>query len=115
MREDKTQVAIVDFLRAVLPPEAFVFSVPNEQKCSPARGAMLNRMGRLTGMADLVIDHEGRAFFLEIKRPRGGSQTTAQKAFQQMVGDRYAVARSIDDARAALKRWGVQTREVSNG
>lgn len=49
------QITVVEYLRLAGVPGLLYFSVPNEQKCSVQRGAMLKRMGRLPGVSDLVI------------------------------------------------------------
>jgi hypothetical protein len=51
------------------------------------------------GIADIIVVHVGRPYFLEVKRP-GAYQSADQKAFQESVeraGATYSVVRSIED------------------
>lgn len=67
-----------------------------------ARGAAV-RFGR-PGMADLLVLVGPRYLWIEVKSARG-RQTKDQRNFERMVhalGGAYAVARSVDDAIAAL-------------
>ena len=72
--------------------------------------ANLKRDGLRVGMADLLVyARGGRIAHLEVKTP-GNNQTPAQVAVQEWLeawGHRYAVVRSIDDALAAVRQWGM--------
>jgi hypothetical protein len=51
------------------------------------------------GIADIIVIHVGRPYFLEVKRP-GSYQSPEQIAFQvaaEKEGALYAAVRSIDD------------------
>ena len=57
------------------------------------------------GHSDLVIYKDGRAWFLEVKRP-GGELSAAQERFREACvryGMSYHVVRSVDEARAVLE------------
>lgn len=59
----------------------------------------LQGLGCLKGMSDLQALKNGRAVFIEVKRP-GGKQSDYQKEFQQKVeaaGFEYIIAKSIED------------------
>ena len=48
------------------------FSVPNERKSSYQAGALLNKMGRVSGIPDLIIIKAGGKYLhLEIKTEKG--------------------------------------------
>jgi hypothetical protein len=54
------------------------------------------------GIADIIVIHVGRPYFLEVKR-LGACQSAEQKAFQaaaEKAGAQYAVMRSLDDVQA---------------
>ncbi len=56
----------------------------------------------MRGVADIIVVHVGRPYFLEVKR-QGTYQSPDQKTFQataEKAGARYAVVRSIDDVMA---------------
>jgi len=71
--------------------------------------AKLRRMGLRSGVADLVIVKNGRAYFLEMKR-RLGRQSLHQLYFEAdaiRAGAEYAVAHSFDEAVNVLKSWQI--------
>ncbi len=52
------------------------------------------------GMADILVIFEGRAIWLEIKRPKLGRQSDAQKAFEKRSvenGSVYKIVTSVED------------------
>ena len=111
--EDRIQISILEYLEAVA-PGLLVFSVPNEGKRSFSVARRHKLLGMVAGVPDLVLVHEGRALFFEVKSPAGRLRP-AQKLFLETAakaGAKTAVVRSIDDVRAALKAWGIPTREV---
>lgn len=111
--EDRIQISILEYLEAVA-PHVLVFAVPNEGRRSYTAAARHKLLGMVAGVPDLVLCHEGRALFFEVKSAKGRLQPT-QRAFIELAtqaGAKAAVVRSIDDVRAALKAWGIPTREV---
>ena len=115
MTEADIQRDIVDYLRLVA-PEHLTFAVPNAARRTD-RGYASNAVpGLLKGIADLcTISPGGRAYLLEVKSA-GGHLRSEQAAMQlrcSQSGIPYAVVRSIDDVREALKLWGVKTREAA--
>ena len=112
--EDRIQIAILDYLEAVAPHVLF-FAVPNEGRRSYTAAARHKLLGMVAGVPDLVLVHEGRALFFEVKAPDGRLRP-AQKLFLERAhaaGAKAAVVRSIDDVRAALQAWGVPTKDVT--
>lgn len=73
--------------------------------------------GVLPGVPDIIGITFTGPFFMEVKAP-GGSLTPAQKAFRDRLAvlgcERWAVVRSIDDAKDALASWGIPTREAGS-
>ena len=95
--EHKLQVAIVRFLRL---NRFFVFAVPNGGNRDAKTGAYLKDEGVMAGVSDLIIMHDGRIVFVEVKTDTGRQKPT-QVAFQQAVeaeGHEYLIWRSVDDA-----------------
>lgn len=91
-------------------PHVLFFSVPNEGKRKASTGRILNEMGRLSGVADLFVCYPVPGYhglFLELKAA-SGKQTQAQKWFAYRatsVNYQYEVARSFDEARAAIETY----------
>ena len=114
--ESAIQIQLVEYLSLVAPQRGFlVFAVPNEGMGKAQSGAgmgrmmKLRRMGLRSGVADLVIVKDGRAYFLEMKR-RLGKQSVNQLDFEAdaiRAGAEYAVSHSFDEAVKILKGWGI--------
>lgn len=111
--------SILDWLRTVL-PDARVIHVANEVD---ARGADIARavaksksLGMVPGFPDLAVFlPNGGIVMFEVKAPGGrlsDNQAALHEWFHQR-GHKVATVRSIEDARTALARWGVVTREVT--
>lgn len=112
--------AILSWLRVVL-PEAIIHHSPNESR-RPGRAGDVERAmnaanGAVAGFPDIIGYTFTGPFFMEVKAP-GGVLSPAQKAFRDRLAvlgcDRWAVVRSIDDAKDALARWGIPTREAGS-
>lgn len=115
--EYDTHLAILDYLRMVLPQKHRFgpWHVPNGEPREAAVGAKLRRMGTEPGMPDLQFLYRGRLFSIEVKT-KDGRQSREQKAVEKallMAGGHYAVCNSIEQARDALLCWGIRIREVS--
>jgi hypothetical protein len=112
--EARIQAAIVEWVRLAA-PSALIFSIPNGGLRSRPEAARMRWTGLLAGAPDLiVIAASGRAHFLEVKAP-GGSLSRDQRdvhATLTALGCQPAIVRSIDDARRALRHWGIPTREA---
>lgn len=111
--EADIQRAIVALLRTVLPRGSVVHHSANEitgrSRMDARKQAILVGMGVFPGFADLVVISGGRVVFLEVKS-KTGAQSRNQSHFQQLVeaqGFFYALVRSVDDAKDALRAAGV--------
>lgn len=111
--EAQVQAAIIAWLRTVGFPLAF--HVPNGGLRSKREAARFKWMGVLAGVPDIVIPLGGRlVFFMEVKADHSCPLRKDQKTFRDFIektGGLWACVTSIDEARAALARWGVPTRE----
>ena len=119
-KEGPIHRAILSWLRVVL-PEAIICQAANESR-RPGRAGHVERAmnaanGVLPGVPDIIGITFTGPFFMEVKAP-GGSLTPAQKAFRDRLAvlgcERWAVVRSIDDAKDALASWGIPTREAGS-
>ena len=115
--ESQIQRQIVQVLSALCNQHKFLFfSVPNEalgrgkdRTSSAIRMNLLKTMGLTPGVSDLVIVHDGLAYFVEIKKP-GATQSENQKHFMRWaasVSSHYAIIRCVDDMLRALAAWKI--------
>lgn len=108
--EADIQRAIGAYLDRVLPQGSMWAAIPGgEYRVGAREGFRLKRLGARAGMPDILIVHDGRALFFEVKRP-GSYPTAVQRATHdalRIAGCRVSVVRSVDDARAALEAWSV--------
>lgn len=115
MTEAEIQKAIVDYLNAVLPRQYRVYANPNAAR-RKANGRASNGVpGLRKGIPDLTIRGPGGvAYDLEVKSQKG-SLTPEQDEWGSWIigiGGKWACVRSIDETRAALAHWCIETREV---
>lgn len=122
MKESTIQQNTIQYLSLVAVPFNFLFfSVPNEslmtalmmfkvpKKTAHTIVTFFKKMGLLSGVADIVIVHKGRVYFIEMKNETG-EQSDAQKIFQALcerVGAPYAICRRVHDVERQLVEWGV--------
>lgn len=112
--EAALQKAVLQHLNLTGVPGLLWFHPANEGKRSLVNGFYLKSLGMLPGVADLVLVHEGRTYFLEIKAA-GGRLSDAQREFAgraTAAGARWAVAYSIDAAITILRDWQLIRRAV---
>jgi hypothetical protein len=81
--EDAIQADIVNAVRYMY-PKSIIFSVPNGGARNYNTGRLLKITGTLAGVADLILLHNGKTYFFEVKKP-GGRQQPSQKDFQSNV------------------------------
>jgi len=99
-RDTEIQSAICEYLAY---RRHFFFRSNNIPVFDKARGAF-RALPKHTpkGVADIIVVHVGRPYFLEVKLP-GTYQSPEQKDFQkraEAAGAFYSVVRSIDDVQA---------------
>ena len=113
--EIKIHIAILDYLRAVL-PDALVWHTPNGGARNISEAKSLKRMGVLPGVPDIiVITRAGKALFIEVKTARGklSLEQSSFRDFCVAAGLPWALCRSVDDAREFLNLCVVKTREAA--
>jgi hypothetical protein len=110
------QRAVIDFLEAVVVPTPFVFAIPNAAKRQKGKRAGNAVPGLKPGMPDLGMLHQRDIYFLEAKADRSNARlSNVQREVILELGMRgfhVCTFKSIDDVRAALETWGIQTREA---
>lgn len=122
-REGPIQIAIVKYLRAILPKECVVVHIKNEinkrGKAFAIEQAKAKRKGVVTGFPDLMVlpfATVGPVFF-EVKA-EGNYPTEAQRGMHKRIthlGYPCAVVRSVDDVKECLHEWGVFNVKPSSG
>lgn len=107
--EAAIQHAIIELLRFTAAPGLIYYHCPNGEMRSERTGARLKRLGVKRGVADLCfVLPDGRAAFMEVKRP-GGQQSTDQRAFElqcEATGAPYRIAHSSKEAETIFEEWG---------
>lgn len=118
--EHKIQVAIIKWLRAVM-PGVIIQHCRNEHGKRGVQGLRAAQMqkaaGVMSGFPDLVVLPHANvgAFFLEVKAPKGRVSDT-QKQVHDLLdarGYRVAVVRSVEDVRDFLKSNAIGFNEVA--
>ena len=114
--EADLQRAVVQALRFALPRTAIIHHCANEVTEAGPRGAkrqaILVGMGVHAGFADLMVLHDGRVLFFELKALKGRLRPE-QETFRNAVlaqGFCWALVRSLDDALGALADHGFTSR-----
>lgn len=111
--EKAIEKAITDYLAFSLPGDALSFHVPNGGfKLSIGELAWLKASGYVAGIPDRVVLWNGRAHFLECKRPKGILSDSQKAMFPRIeaAGCPIVVVRSVEDVAAALDAWGIPVR-----
>ena len=113
MKESQLHRAVAAYLALALPADCWWTTFPAGGG-GRIRGAQLKAMGLAPGVPDiLIIRGDGLlsyVFWIELKRPRGGSLSVAQKlchAVLQQFGCYVATCRSVDEVRETLLGWGI--------
>ncbi|MGY2987670.1 VRR-NUC domain-containing protein [Bradyrhizobium sp. USDA 4508] len=110
--EHKLQSQVIDLIDiGKTHPDIYAFAIPNAGRRGFKTAAKMKAEGLRAGVADVCIMlPESRAAWLEMKKRKGGRQSDEQKGFEarcKRLGHPYALARTLDEAIAALIRWGV--------
>ena len=106
--EHSLQVTVLAYLTYNARPNINVVAIPNAARRSLRMGARMKAEGLQSGVADLCIMLPGgRVAWLELKT-LAGRQSIAQKGFEakcKRLDHPYALARTLDEAIAALTQW----------
>jgi hypothetical protein len=112
--EDGVHIAILNYLRTVLPHGWRVKHVPNKPRSAIA-GLREKRMGAIAGWPDLMIfGPRPHTYFIEVKASKGRTQDNQIKVHDDLKDLDYPVgiARSIDDCRDLCRKWGLPLKEA---
>jgi len=111
--ETQFQIDVADMLRLGVRSEAQWTMFPGGGfQLPPRTGSLMKAMGLQAGWPDLQMIHEGAAFGLELKMPKGRLSPSQEERFPllERAGMKIAVCRSIDEVLAALDLWRIPTR-----
>jgi hypothetical protein len=113
--EQQIQRAIFDHFRARSAPGVFAFHPANGGYRKPIEAKILQGLGVVSGVPDIVAVKDGRAYFLEIKA-EGGRLSPAQE--QTLIALRAAGAlachaHGLDQCLRVLEGWGLLKGRVS--
>jgi VRR-NUC domain len=118
MRHDESalQVAVMAYLRAVLPSSVRAFAIPNGLHTSKLQAARAVKEGLTAGVLDIcLVRSNGLCAFIELKVGKN-KLSEAQFEFLDWCVSHFipaAVCRSIDDVRDCLAAWHIETREAA--
>lgn len=117
LTEDQIHISILDYLAWALPTRATpVWHTPNGGARDARDGAKMKKLGTRAGFPDLAFLHNGTFYALEVKSGVG-QQRQNQLSWETHItnaGGFYEVVRSIDDARAALIKWGIKQQRMAH-
>jgi hypothetical protein len=111
--EQRLQRAVADYLAWTLLPPTWFTAIPAGGG-GELRGRILKGMGLRAGVPDILIVHEGRAHWVELKSARGSlseAQRTTHSALTA-TGCPVVVCRSLEEVQGALWAWGIPTRDT---
>jgi hypothetical protein len=115
LSEAAIQRSIIAFIEAVV-PRVLVYAIPMAARRTTAGRATNAVPGLRKGVFDLCLCTSGGfVAFIEVKTAKGQLSKDQEEIRGKFVslGTPHAVVRSIDDVRAALAHWNIQTREVA--
>ena len=83
---------------------------------SKIEGAILRGLGTTRGTPDLLIVADGRAYFLELKAPRGRVSAAQHECHEALraAGASVAIADNIDEALELLQSWEILRPNLSS-
>lgn len=114
--EFRLHCAVATWLTVCLKPPAWWTTIEHGVRLPKATWARLQRVGVRAGIPDILVVHDGRCFWIELKAA-GNYATEPQRLAHERLraaGSPVAVCRSTDDVRANLAAWGVPMRERSD-
>lgn len=90
--ESLEQIKVCEWLRQCT--DLPFFHIPNERKSSPQQGAILKRMGVVSGVSDLMIPRATKSThgtFIELKSSTGRPSPAQTKFLAAMHRENYSV------------------------
>ncbi len=103
MKEADLHKLVCDYLDLALVPPAWYSTFPADG--ASRRG----RIGLKLGVPDILIVYSGRAYWIELKGPRGVLSTAQKRTFPALfaAGCEALTRRSLDEVIDLLRVWGI--------
>lgn len=110
MSEAEFHKSVLQYLHYVLPSDIVVQHTMNEGKRALRSLGKLKANGLVPGWPDLTLIANGRAYFLELKAPKGYLSAVQKNCHARLLraGSPVATVRNLDELSNALKEWGIQ-------
>lgn len=107
--EEVLHRSVADFLRVALPPYVWWTHPPNGGGRSRAEAGILKAMGVRAGTPDILIVHQGRAFWIELKAPKGRVEASQERCHTDLMlaGADVDICRSLEEVERRLKLWNI--------
>jgi hypothetical protein len=107
MKEADLHRQVCDYLGLALLPPAWFTTFPADG--ATRRG----RIGLKRGVPDILIVHDGRAYWIELKAARGRVSADQGRTLLaiEAAGARAYVCRALDDVIIGLRCWAIPIRE----
>lgn len=108
--EAALQKAVVEFLYAALPEDAWFTAINALPMKGIVAGVVMKAMGQRAGVPDILIIHKGRACWVELKAPKGTlSNIQCETAADLIVAGCHGpvTCRSVGEVAMALAEWNI--------
>lgn len=90
--------------------DAVAFAIPNGGKRHAKVAADIKAEGAVAGVPDIFVMRRRQAYFLEMKKAKGGLVSTEQKVMMARLvgaGAICEVANGLEQAISQLEKWGL--------
>ena len=113
--ESLLQVAVMAYLRAVLPKSVRAYSSQSGMFTSKASAGRAKAEGMTAGVPDIALVRSGGSVaYIELKTPSGRLSPAQNEWLDWCVENQIpaTVCRSVADVQQILWAWNIQTREA---
>jgi hypothetical protein len=114
--EQSLQRAVIAHLQWRARPGVWWCHLANGGWRSPIEAKIFKALGVVAGAPDLLIVADGRAYFLELKAPRGRVSAAQHECHEALraAGASVAIADNIDEALEFLQSWEILRPNLSS-
>lgn len=110
--EEKLHKAVAQQARWALARDCFWFHPPNGGSRNVIEAVKLKAMGTRAGVPDLCFVRHGKAYFIELKAPKGRVSEPQSNAMTEITraGAPVAICRNLDEVLACWNKWGLTNK-----